>query len=73
MKFKVYDKVWVMSDNKPKEMIVYSVIETMAFNPNATSFKYTLVHSIIGAGAGNNKDRYYTGLFKTKEDLLASL
>lgn len=71
---KVYDKVWIMSDNRPREMLIYSVSETMD-TPTDTVLSYTLVTEICGAGQGRNRafGCPESEMFNTKAELLESL
>ena len=73
--FKVYDRVWIMEDNKPKEKTVFAVIESMKQPRRDTQFYYHLTALrdgyTWGDGAG---DRYHSRLvFKSKEELIESL
>lgn len=75
MTFRVYDKVWVMSWNKPTEMIVFAVVESMDYYKRSTEIYYHLVNSQIGAGWGNNEGRRVpeSKVFSSKTALLESL
>lgn len=75
MKRKVYDRVWVMSNNKPKEMMIFSVMECMNFNKRGTDTYYSVVEGTFGAGLGNNEGRRVpeSSVFNSKDDLLESL
>lgn len=72
---KVYDKVWVMSSNRPREMMIFSVMECMNFDKQGTDVYYNVVEGTFGSGLGNNEGRRLpeTSLFDTKEDLLETL
>lgn len=71
----VYDKVWVMENNKPVQKIVFAVVESMGYYGDETEFKYHLVHNRIGAGWGNNKGRIYLPekIFRGKGELVEGL
>ena len=73
--FDVYDKVWIMRDNVPTEMIIFAVVVSMSYNKRGQDVHYQLVHQICGTGWGNNEgircseDNFYN----SKQDLLDSL
>lgn len=73
--FKVYDKVWIMQNNRPKEMFVFAVVESMDYYKQGTEIHYQLVESMVGAGWGNNSGirRGDDDIFATKEELVATL
>ena len=73
MKYKVYDRVWKMSHDKPHQFLVYAVVEEMAFFKTEIDIRYKLVSETCGATwekavSANGKD-----LFDSKEELVASL
>ena len=70
--FKVYDKVWVFENNKPKEKIIFAVIESMDFNKRDTEIFYHLVDDTVGTGWGNYEGVRYEAdkMFNTKNDLI---
>lgn len=72
---KVYDKVWIMENNAPKEKLIFAVIESMDFGKQGTEITYRLVDSSVGAGWGNNEGIGCSeeNMFDSKEDLLNSL
>ena len=74
-RFKVYDKVWVMLNNSPTELIVFAVVESMGYWKVDTEMFYHLVGSRIGAGWGNNEGARYEPekVFGSKEELLESI
>lgn len=74
-KFKVYDSVWMMSENTPIEQKVFAVVESMDYLKTGTEFRYHVVNSQLGAGWGNNEGVIRSGdvLFASKEELLKSL
>ena len=41
--FKVYDKVWIMENNKPKQKMIFAVVESMAHFKKGTETHYRLV------------------------------
>ena len=73
--YKVYDKVWIMHVNAPKEMLVFAVVESMGYYKTGTEFHYQLVSDTFGAGWGNNEGIRHESkdMYKTKEALLANL
>lgn len=74
-KFKVYDEVWVMRGSRPTKLLVFAVVESMAYWKTGTEFHYQLVDHRVGAGWGNNEGERYAldKVFATKEELVASL
>jgi len=72
---KVYDKVWVMRNNSPREMMIFSVLECMNYNKRGTDVYYGIVEGTWGAGLGNNEGHLTAEaiVFDTKEDLLDTL
>ena len=74
-RFKVLENVWVMHNDKPKEMMVYAVIEQCPFWGSAPNIFYALTHGRISAGVGWNKETRYDdkAVFPTKEALIKSL
>ena len=72
--FKVYDRVWMMYNNRPTQVIVYSIFEEMNHAKNGTEKSYSVVPDICGASESTSiRIGYRQYLFKTKEELLASL
>ncbi len=73
--FKVYDKVWIMENNQPKQKMIFAVVESMAFLKKGTETHYRLVDGTFGAGWGNNEGirREAKDMFSTKSELLESL
>jgi hypothetical protein len=73
--FKVYDRVWIMYNNQPREFKVFAVVESMDFYKTGTETFYRLVSETCGAGWGNNEGIKVSNedVFRTKEDLLKSL
>jgi hypothetical protein len=69
--FKVYDKVWVMHNNKPIEQMIYSKTEKMNFSKNGIETEYKVVSGTYGAC--DERSRIYKKVFKTKEELIESL
>lgn len=74
-KFKVYEQVWVVLDNKPQQMMIYDITEVMNLSKSGTDFHYRLVGGKYSAGFGSNKPmRFATNkMFNTKDELLDSL
>ena len=73
--FNVYDRVWLMRNNKPTEMIVFAVIQSMSFDKQNVDTRYRLVESQVGAGWGNNEgvESLDDKVFRTKKELISSL
>ena len=73
--FKVYDKVWIMENNKPKQKMIFAVVESMAHFKKGTETHYRLVDGTFGTGWGNNEGvrREAKDMFSTKGELLKSL
>lgn len=72
---KVYDKVWVMKNNEPRELMIFCVMESMNYAKDGTDIYYLLVKEVCGTGWGNNEGtRYHSdNVFKSKTKLLYSL
>jgi hypothetical protein len=73
--FNVYDRVWLMRNNKPTEMIVIAVIQSMSSDRQNVDTGYRLVESQVGAGWENNEGVEYPidKVFRTKKELIDSL
>ena len=73
--FKVYDHVWIMENNKPKEKIVFAVINSMDYSKKGTETFLQLVDSQLGAGWGYNEGvrRRLSEVFTDKESLIRGL
>jgi len=73
--FEVYDKVWIMNDNVPTEMIIFAVVVSMSDNKRGQDVHYRLVKHVCGTGWGNGEGirREENSFFDTKQDLLDSL
>ena len=73
--YDVYDRVWIMQNNKPKEMIIYAAVVEASFNKQGQDVHYTLVSTMVGAGVGNNTGirAFEKDFFDTKEELVSSL
>ena len=69
--FEVYDKVWVMCNNAPTEMVIYGVSEEMNHMKTGTQIFYLLTMSQVGATAAGC--RKTTTVYATKEALIATL
>lgn len=76
-KFNVYDKVWVMEYNKPKEKRIATIIETSNYLKNGVDYRYHLVNSFIGYIFDFNNDykKCYDedNIFSSKEELMKEL
>lgn len=73
---KVYDEVWVMRNNKPTLMTLYSIetyINTQALG--GTNSRYTLVDSLMGLHRQGNVPIGYDleDMYNSKEELIRSL
>ncbi len=75
MQIEVYDKVWIIQNNAPKEMIVFAVVVSMDHGKRSTEKFYHLVEHKVGAGWGNNEGirRHDGQIYFTREDLIAHL
>ena len=75
MTFKVYDKVWIMRNNKPTKMLVFAVVESMDYWKRSTEIHYNLVDSVVGAGWGNNSGirMKESEIFGSREALIESI
>jgi hypothetical protein len=62
------DKVWVMINNKPKEVVIYEVIPGMVLKNMRYQDRYT-----IEGYNGSSPIFYEKDIFKTKEELINSL
>ena len=74
-KYDIYDNVWVMFNNMTVERLVYSKTHTMNLGKNGVDTTYKLVESTVGVDHGGNMSIQYNSrfIFKTKEELIASL
>ena len=71
--FSVYDKVWVMRNNRPSQLVVYGVVESMNYSKQGTRIRYQLVESQVGAEDHTARDYSDKRVFSTKEELVATL
>lgn len=73
--FKVYDNVWIMENNVPKQKLVFAVVECMDYFKTGIEKHYQLVDSKAGAGWGNIEGvrRNEVEVFISLEDLLSSM
>lgn len=73
--FEVYDRVWIMENNKPTEKVVFAVIKSMNYRKNGTETHLQLVDSQVGAGWGNNEGirRSIADVFTDKEAVIRNL
>lgn len=74
--FEVYEKVWIMHNNRPTSFIVFAVIDSMADAKGGKVERlYRLVSNQVGAGWGNNEGmpRSSCDMFKTRAELVKSL
>ena len=64
-----------MKNDRPKQMMVFAVIESMDHYKKGTEVHYRLVKGTFGAGWGSDEgfQRTASGIFSTKEELLESL
>ena len=68
---KVYDRVWVMRNNVPTEMVIYGVSEEMNHMKTGTDIFYLLTMSQVGAVCANCSKTLE--VCNTREELIASL
>lgn len=71
--FCVYDKVWIMENNKPVRKIVYAIIESMNHLKDGTEKYFQLVNSQVGANDLDGNICMTKDIFTNKEALLRSL
>jgi len=67
-KYDPEDNVWIMINNKPKDVVIYEVMPGMVLK----SMRYQDRYTIEGYN-GNSPTFYERDIFKTKEELLNSL
>jgi hypothetical protein len=67
-KYNPADNVWIMINNKPKDVVIYEVMPGMVLK----SMRYQDRYTIEGYN-GNSPTFYERDIFKTKEELLNSL
>lgn len=74
-KYHVYDEVWVMHNNVPKAMLVFSIKSSMDKFKTGVKLKYNLVESIVWANFGNNSGLLFEeeSIFASKKELVESL
>lgn len=71
--YKVYDKVWIMQNNKPVEKLIYAIIERMNFPKTGTDTNYKIVDSRCGACWEKSQYVSMDDVYATKEELLETL
>lgn len=73
-RYNVYDRVWTMVGEKPSELIVFAVIESMD-GKRSTEIYYRLVRRSSGAVWGETEgiERHQKEVFPSKRELIASL
>lgn len=72
-RLEVYDQVWIMHNNKPDQKMVYSRTEVMNYPKNGTEIEYRLVVGTCGASDSNAIRVDRAKIFKTREELVASI
>jgi len=72
---KVYDKVWIMHYNVPKEYLVYSIIQRMDLMKTCVVVSYSLVDGFFAADTSSNPEIFVdeSDMFDSKEELINSL
>ena len=50
----VYDEVWIMKDNKPTKMYIYSKKASMGWSPSDIDFTYEVVRGFCGNNSATN-------------------
>ncbi len=72
---KVYDTVWVMSNNIPQKKQVFAVVESMDYAKKETELFYHVVNGTVGAGWGTDSGTKLPPhkVFESKKALLESL
>ena len=73
MKYKVYDKVWTMRNDKPQQFLIYAVIQEMALEKTKVDTKYRIVPETFGACWDDSTEVREENLWDTKEGLVESL
>lgn len=73
--FKVYDDVWVMRNNRPERVMIYSVEESMNHWKNGVEKSYKIVHGKMSADTPNNPAFGYSAnkIFRSRSDLIKEL
>jgi len=73
--FKIYDEVWVMKNNTPIKVMIYSIEERMDFSKKNTEKFFTVVNGTMSADTNQNPAVGYDvkNIFKEKSDLINSL
>jgi len=72
----VYQTVWIMKDNKPQKMMVYSIIECMNYLKNDVDVFYNFVYGTFVAGFEGcdiHEKVPESRVYDSKEELLESL
>lgn len=72
MQIEVYDKIWIMENNVPTEMIVFAVVDSMDFSKRGSERHYHLVKNKCGAGWGNNEgiQRHDGEIYLSRQDVI---
>lgn len=70
---KVYDKVWVMENNKPTPKMVYSITNEMNHMKNGVDIVYRFVDGLVGACSTSSVLYKSDLIFDSKEELIQSL
>jgi len=73
MKYKVYDRVWKMSHDRPRQFLIYAVVQEMALIKSEVDVRYKLVPEVCGATWDGASGAREADLFDSKEELVASL
>lgn len=73
MKYKIYDKVWMMRDDRPKQFLIYAIIQEMALEKTKVDTHYKIVPETYGACWDKSIGVREEDLWDTKEELVMSL
>lgn len=73
--FEVYDRAWIMDNNRPTEKTVFAVVRSMNYSKNGTEVHLQLVDSQVGAGWGCNEGVRHSisEVFTDKASVIRSL
>lgn len=71
--FNVYDKVWVMNNNRPQEKAVNKVIQYASFGKRHVKIEYALLSYLIAGDSSRGAIFQEEMVFATKEELIESL
>ena len=75
LEFNIYDKVWIMQHNRPKEKIVVAKTESISYKGSEVTFEYLLVNKVSRVIIGNNEGihRPTNMIYRTRKEILDKL